>query len=344
MDLPTVWFVAIAVLWTGYFVLEGFDFGVGMLLPVLSRGRDPEQRDAEHRDADRHVVLEAIGPVWDGNEVWLITAIGAMFAAFPAWYAATLSGFYLPVLLVIVALIGRGVALEYRGKVHEPRWRARCDLAIVVGSAVPAFVWGVVLADIVRGVALDADGVVTAGLLDLLNPYALLGGLATLTLFVLHGAVFLALKTDGPVRRRARTAALAFAPVTVTAVAGFTAWTGAAHGPGWPGAVGGVGVVVLLAGVVLVARRREGWAFVATAVTVAAFTATLFGSLYPAVLPSLTDPAFALTVENAAAGPYTLGVLSVVGAVFLPVVIGYQSWSYWVFRRRVTRVLPGPVS
>ena len=202
MDLPTVWFVAIAVLWTGYFVLEGFDFGVGILLPVLGRG--PSAGD---READRRVVINSIGPVWDGNEVWLITALGAMFAAFPAWYAATLSGFYVPVLLIILALIGRGVAFEYRGKVDDPRWRARWDVAIVTGSAVPAFLWGVVFANIVRGVELGANGVVTSDLADLLNPYALLGGLTTLTLFVLHGAVFLALKTDGPVRHRARAVA-----------------------------------------------------------------------------------------------------------------------------------------
>src|SRR3954454_15816485 len=220
MDLPTVWFVAIAVLWTGYFVLEGFDFGVGMLLPVLSRGTDPAEREA-----DRRVVINAIGPVWDGNEVWLITAVGAMFAAFPVWYAAALSGFYLPLLLIILALIGRGVAFEYRGKVDDARWRARWDAAIIAGSAVPAFLWGVVFANIVRGVELGPDGVVTSRLVDLLSPYALLGGLTTLTLFVLHGAVFLALKTDGPVRHRARCVARTAGPVALVALAGFLLWT-----------------------------------------------------------------------------------------------------------------------
>ncbi len=324
MDLPTVWFVAIAVLWTGYFVLEGFDFGVGVLVPVL--GRD---------DTDRRVMINSIGPVWDGNEVWLITALGAMFAAFPVWYAATLSGFYVPVLLIVVALIGRGVAFEYRGKRDDDRWRARWDVAIVVGSAVPAFGWGVVFANMVRGVELGADGVVTSGLLDLLNPYALLGGVATLALFTLHGAVFLALKTDGPVRYRARTAVGAVAPIAVIAASGFLLWT---PGATWTGLLL---AAVLLAGTVLAVRGREGWAFLLTAVTVAAFTATLFRSLYPAVLPSLTDPAFDLTVANAASGPYTLGLLSWIGAAFLPLVIAYQSWSYWVFRRRVTRAHVG---
>jgi cytochrome d ubiquinol oxidase subunit II len=310
MDLPTVWFVAVAVLWTGYFVLEGFDFGVGILLPAMP---------------DRKVALGAIGPVWDGNEVWLITAIGAMFAAFPAWYGATLSGFYLPVLLVVVALIVRGVALEYRAKVHDP---ALCDLGIVAGSAVPAFVWGVVFANMVRGVEIGADGVVRSDLLDLLSPYALLGGLTTLTLFALHGAVFLSLKTDGPVRHRARRAGLQIAPFAVAALTGFLLLTHSGYAA--------LLSVVLLGGVVLLHRGREGWAFVATAVAVAGFTAALFSALFPAVLPSLVNPAFDLTVANAASGPYTLGLLSWVGLVFLPVVIGYQSWSYWVFRRRIT--------
>jgi cytochrome bd ubiquinol oxidase subunit II len=334
VDLPTVWFVAIAVLWTGYFVLEGFDFGVGMLVPVLGRGRDGE--------ADRRVVINAIGPVWDGNEVWLITALGAMFAAFPAWYAGLLSGFYLPVLLILVALILRGVAFEYRGKGPEDvdaarRWRARWDAAIVFGSAVPAFVWGLVFANVVRGVVLGPDGVVRSDLVDLLNPYALVGGLTTLSLFLLHGAVFLALKTDGPVRRRARTVARTAAPVAGVALFAFLMWTLADHGSTATTVVAGIAVTALLAGAALVIRRREGWAFVATAVAVAATTVVLFTALFPAVLPSLTDPAFDLTVANTASAPYTLGILSWIGAVFLPLVILYQSWSYWVFRRRVTR-------
>jgi cytochrome d ubiquinol oxidase subunit II len=329
VDLPTVWFVAIAVLWTGYFVLEGFDFGVGMLMPVLGRGRE--------READRRVVINAIGPVWDGNEVWLITAIGAMFAAFPAWYAGLLSGFYLPLLLVIVALIGRGVAFEYRGKKDDPRWRARWDAAIVFGSAVPAFTWGLVFANVVRGVELGPDGVVRSGLADLLNPYALVGGITTLALFVLHGAVFLALKTDGPVRRRARTAARAAAPAAAAALFAFLMWTETYHGSPATAAVAVVAVGALLTAAVLLARGREGWAFVATAVAIAATTAALFGALFPAVLPSLIDPAFDLTVAGAASAPYTLGILSWIGAGFLPLVVLYQSWSYWVFRRRVTR-------
>jgi cytochrome d ubiquinol oxidase subunit II len=315
MDLPTIWFVAVAVLWTGYFVLEGFDFGVGMLLPTV--GRD---------ENGRRVALGAIGPVWDGNEVWLITAVGAMFAAFPAWYAATLSGFYVPVLLIVVALILRGVGLEYRSKVDDPRW---CDAAVVAGSTVPAFGWGLVFANMLRGVELGADGVVRSSLLDLLSPYALLGGVAMTALFVLHGALFLGLKTDGPVRHRARAAARRAAVVAVPAAGAFAVWTGGML-------AAGVVVTALLAAVAAAARRREGWAFAATALAVAALSVLVFTALYPSILPSRLSPAFDLTVANAASAPYTLGVLSVIGAVFLPLVIAYQSWSYWVFRRRVS--------
>jgi cytochrome d ubiquinol oxidase subunit II len=298
-----------------------------MLLPVLGR----------RSDADRRVVINAIGPVWDGNEVWLITALGAMFAAFPAWYAGVLSGFYVPVLLIIVALIVRGVAFEYRGKVDDPAWRARWDAAIVFGSAVPAFTWGLVFANLVRGVELGPDGVVRSDLVDLLSPYALVGGLATLSLFVLHGAVFLALKTDGPVRYRARAAARAAAPAAGAALFAFLMWTQADHGSPATSLVAAGAVGAVVAGALLVARRREGWAFLATAIAIAATTVVFFGSLFPAVLPSLLDPAYDLTVAGAASRPYTLGILTWIGALFLPLVVLYQSWSYWVFRRRVTR-------
>ncbi|WP_232668381.1 cytochrome d ubiquinol oxidase subunit II [Pseudonocardia sp. TRM90224] len=335
MDLPTVWFVAIAVLWTGYFVLEGFDFGVGMLLPVIGRGK--------HADTDRRVMINSIGPVWDGNEVWLITAVGAMFAAFPAWYAGLLSGFYLPLLLVIVALILRGVAFEYRGKVDDPRWRARWDVAIVAGSTVPAFVWGVVFANVLRGLEIDAAGVVRSDLLDLLNPYALLGGLTTTALFALHGAFFLALKTDGPVRARARKVGRRVAALATGGVFAFLGLTQAATGTSVTAFTAVAAVGALLAGAALAGRRREGWAFVATAASIVAFSVTIFLSLFPAALPSITDPALGLTLAEAASGPYTLGVLSWIGAAFLPLVVLYQSWSYWVFRRRVTRAHVGSV-
>lgn len=192
MDLTTIWFLLVAVLFTGYFILEGFDFGVGMLLPVL--GRD---------DRERRVLINTIGPVWDGNEVWLITAGGAMFAAFPEWYATLFSGFYLPLLLILLALIARGVAFEYRNKRPEASWKRRWDHAIFFGSLLPAVLWGVAFANILRGVPLTADHEYAGGLLNLLNPYALLGGVTTAALFLTHGAVFIALKTVGDVRHRA---------------------------------------------------------------------------------------------------------------------------------------------
>ncbi|MFV2195920.1 cytochrome d ubiquinol oxidase subunit II [Nocardiopsis sp. LOL_012] len=326
MELAVIWFIAIAVLWTGYFVLEGFDFGVGILLPFMGR------RDS----VDRRVAINAIGPVWDANEVWMITAGGAMFAAFPAWYASLFSGFYLPLLVILVALILRAVAFEYRGKRDDPVWRARWDRAIVFGSAAPAFLWGLVFANVVRGVAMDSDHIVTAGLLGLLHPYALLGGVTTLSLFTLHGAVFLTLKTDGPVRARARRAAVGAAWSAVPSGAIFLAWTQIAHGAAWTLPVA-VAAAAALVGAVAAARlRREGLSFTLTAVTVAAASVTLFGSLFPNVLPSTTDPAFSLTVWNASSADYTLTVMSWVAVVFLPLILLYQGWSYWVFRRRVT--------
>ena len=339
MDLPTVWFLAVAVLWTGYLVLEGFDFGVGMLLRAFGRTED-----------DREVALGAIGPVWDGNEVWLIAAVGAMFAAFPAWYAATFSGFYLPVLFVLLALIVRGVGLEYRAKRDDALWRARWDLMIGLGSLVPSFVWGMVLANLVRGLPTrvtepgsGANTVVTASPGDLFNGYAVLGGVLTTALFLLHGAVFLALKTDGPVRYRARRFAVrAVLPVLLVTVA-FLAATLALRDPSWTTPVAwAAGTALAVAGIALL-LGREGWAFTATATAIGGLSVVLFGQLFPELLVSATDPAHTLTVANAASAPYTLTVMSWVAVVFLPLVLGYQAWSYWVFRRRLggERVEPG---
>jgi cytochrome d ubiquinol oxidase subunit II len=317
VSLNDVWFGLIAILWTGYFLLEGFDFGVGVLLPVL--GRD---------ETRRRVLLNTIGPVWDGNEVWLIVAAGATFAAFPEWYAALFSGFYLPLLVILVALIGRGVAFEYRGKVDSARWRRGWDMAIVGGSLVPALLWGVVFGNVVRGLALDAGHHYTGGLVNLFNPYALLGGAATLLLFVTHGAVFLALKTEGDVRESARRLAMWLGAGAVVALSGFLLWTAS-----WGGAA--VAIIALVAALALTRAGRDGWAFTATAVTVVAATATLFLALYPNVLPSTLDPANSLTVSNAAASPYTLKIMTWIALAFTPVVLVYQGWTYWVFRKRI---------
>ena len=329
MTLNDLWFLLIAVLWTGYFVLEGFDFGVGMLLPVL--GRDEARRDA---------MLAAIGPVWDGNEVWLLVAGGATFAAFPEWYAALFSGFYLPLLLILVALILRGVALEYRGKGDTPRWRRRWEVVLVAGSALPALLWGVAFGNIVRGVKLSGEHLYVGSFLDLLNPYALLGGVTTLLLFATHGAVFLALKTDGPLRAGANRLAARLGAATVPAAAGFLLWTQLDRGDaaGW---VAAAAAAVALLGALLANRAgREGWAFLATAITIVAATASLFRALYPDVLPSTVDSTFSLTVTNAASTPYTLKVMTWVAVAFTPIVLLYQGWTYWVFRQRITVATP----
>ncbi|WP_431963703.1 cytochrome d ubiquinol oxidase subunit II [Nocardia sp. bgisy134] len=326
MSLQEFWFVLIGVLFTGYFVLEGFDFGVGMLMPVLGKGSDTRRR----------VVLNTIGPVWDGNEVWLITAAGAMFAAFPEWYASLFSGFYFVLLLILVALILRICAIEYRAKIDDPAWRARCDIGIGIGSWVPALAWGWVFANIVRGVPLDADKQITGSAADLFSPYALLGALTTGLLFLLHGAIFVGLKTGGEVRADAvRLARLLLAP-TALVVAGFGVWTQLAYGAGWTWIPLGVAVLGLAAAAVAVFAERDGWAFTGTTFAIGAATVLLFGSLFPNVLPSTIGDAFHLTIDNASSTPYTLKVMSWAAVIVTPVVLGYQGWTYWVFRKRLT--------
>ena len=332
MHLSDLWFIAIAVLWSGYFVLEGFDFGVGILLPFL--GRD---------DTSKRVMINTIGPVWDGNEVWLLTAGGATFAAFPAWYAAMFSAFYLPLLIILVALIIRGVAFECRGKRDSDRWRRGWDAAVFLGSLVPALLWGVAFGNIVRGLPLDAAGHFTGNFFTFLNPYALLGGVTTLALFTLHGALFLALKTTGRLRARANKTASVTAVAAIVAGAGFLAWTGASYRAS-AGSGTGIASVALsaLAAAGLIGAGfgnragREGAAFTANAIAILAAVASLFTALYPRVLPSTLSPAYSLTTANAASQANTLAVMTVVACIFLPLVLAYQAWTYWVFRKRVT--------
>ncbi|GAB3023134.1 cytochrome c oxidase assembly protein [Nocardioides flavus (ex Wang et al. 2016)] len=325
MELTTVWFALIAVLWVGYFCLEGFDFGVGMLLPVLARN-----------ETERRVMINTIGPVWDGNEVWVLVAGGATFAAFPEWYATLFSGFYLPLLLILVALIVRGLSFEYRHKRDEAEWKARWDLAIIVGSAVPALLWGVAFANIVAGVPIDADKEFTGTLFTLLNPYGLLGGLVTLTLFAAHGAMFVALKTDGDIRHRARDLAVRIGVVAAVLAVLFLVWTQVRTGTATTAVVFAAAALALVGGLVAACAGREGWAFVGTFVTIGLAVAGLFLALFPDVMPSTTDPAFSLTTTNAAATAYTLKVMTWVAVVFTPIVLGYQAWTYWVFRRRIS--------
>ncbi|MFF0814820.1 cytochrome d ubiquinol oxidase subunit II [Rhodococcus sp. NPDC003318] len=332
MGLQELWFILIAVLFVGYFVLEGFDFGVGMLMPVLGRSTN----GSADNDTRRRVVLNTIGPVWDGNEVWLLTAGGALFAAFPEWYATLFSGFYLPLLLILVALIVRVCAIEYRGKIDDARWRARWDWGIIFGSWVPAVLWGVAFANIVRGVAIDENRQVVSGFFDLLNPYALLGGVTTALVFALHGAVFIALKTADEVHEDAVKLASRLSIPAVVVAGAFVLWTQLAYGKGWTWILVGVAAAALLGVVALTAAVREGWAFVLTTVAVIATVTLLFASLYPNVMPSTISDAYSLTIYNASSSPYTLKVMTWAAAIMTPVVLIYQGWTYWVFRQRIS--------
>jgi len=335
--LQTLWFSLIAVLWIGYFILEGFDFGVGTLLPFL--GRD---------NSERHTIIDTIGPVWDGNEVWLLVAGGATFAAFPGWYATLFSGFYLALFVILFALIIRGVAFEYRGKHDSPRWRAWWDRAIFLGSALPALLWGVAFANIVQGVPIDRSGEYTGDFFTLLNPYALFAGITSLALFTLHGAVFLSIRTKGDLVERSRDAARKLSLATAVLVFAFLAWTYvnavSAHDKGIvPGVVPLSAVGLVVAVPFIVRAGRDGLAFTATTLTIGLMTATIFLNLYPRVMVSSTSKAFDLTVWNSSSSHYTLAVMTVVALTLTPVVLVYQGWTYYVFRHRVGGDDLGPI-
>ena len=336
MDLATFWFIVLGVLWTGYFVLEGFDFGVGILLPILGRKRGAVGEAAVDADKRRRVLLNTIGPVWDGNEVWVLTAGGATFAAFPHWYATLFSGFYLPLLLILVALILRNLGFEYRHKRSGAEWKSRWDLAIFWGSLVPAFLWGVALTNIVRGVPIDADMEYTGNLFTLLGLVPILGGLTFVALFVTHGAIFVALKTDGPIRSDSRRIAERMGLVTVVLAVALLLLLGISDGTAASWATTIVAAVALLGALQANRAGREGWAFLGTGVTIALAVATYFLMLFPNVMPSSTNPAWSLTVDNASSSEYTLKVMTVVALIFTPLVLVYQAWTYWIFRKRLT--------
>jgi cytochrome d ubiquinol oxidase subunit II len=334
MELTTVWFSLIAVLWMGYFALEGFDFGVGMLLPVLAKD-----------DTERRVLINTIGPVWDGNEVWLLVAGGATFAAFPEWYATLFSGFYLPLLLILIALIVRGLAFEYRAKREDATWRARWDLAIVIGSFLPALLWGVAFANILRGVPIDADKEYVGGFFNLLNPYALLGGAMTLLLFLTHGAIFISLKTDGRIRHAARDLAQKVGVAAAVVAVAFLLWTQLDTGTVGSAVAFVVAAGALVAGLVAVRAGREGRAFLGTFMAIAIGVAGLFLALFPDVMPTSLDDGLSLTTTNASATAYTLKIMTVVAVIFTPIVLVYQGWTYWVFRKRISvHHIPQPAS
>ena len=332
MDLAYLWFFIVGFLFVGYFVLDGFDFGVGMSLPFL--GKD---------DISRRQIINTIGPVWDLNETWVIVAGACLFAAFPEWYATLFSGFYLALLLILLALILRGVSFEYRHQRDSLSWKRGFDRMIVIGSAVPAFLWGVAVANIVQGVPIDQDMEFTGSLLTLLNPYGLLGGLTTLLLFFTHGVYFVALKTDGQVHTDARVLARRSGILTIVVAALFLVWTVInAAGAGAPAlllviVLSAIAALLLIASWVANARDREGWAFGFGAVTIVAAVLALWFALFPNVMPSSTDPAYNMTIENSSSTDYTLTIMSWAALVFLPLVLLYQGWTYWIFRKRVSR-------
>jgi cytochrome d ubiquinol oxidase subunit II len=331
VGLQQLWFVIIAALFLGFLILEGFDFGVGMLMVPFGMGGegDPEAR--------RRAVLNTIGPVWDGNEVWLITAGAAMFAAFPNWYATAFSSLYLPLLAILFAMIVRIVGIEWRSKIDDPLWRSWADAGIAIGSWLPAILWGVAFAILVRGLPIDAAHRVHSAVGDVLNAYTLLGGLATAALFLFYGAVFSALKTGGTVRDTAFRFARWLSAPAVMLAGGFGLWTQLAYGKPWTWLALGVAVVALLTAVALMlAHRREGWAFFAMTVVIAAVAALLFGALYPNLLPSTLNPDWSVTIYNGSSTGYTLKIMTWASLTLVPLVIAYQGWTYWIFRQRIS--------
>ena len=331
MELSTLWFILIAVLWIGYFVLEGFDFGVGMLLPILGKGKD-----AEETEKRRRLLLTTIGPHWDGNEVWLLTAGGATFAAFPHWYATLFSGFYLPLLLILVALIVRNLGFEYRGKGSTDQWRRNWDHAIIFGSFLPALLWGVAFSNIVNGTPIDAEMEYVGNLFTLLNPLGLIGGLTTLFLFLTHGAIFVSLKTDGRIRQDARLLATKCGLVTAVLAVIFLGWTNLNTGNTISWVLTGLAAVALLAAIGLNIQGREGMAFLGTTLTTLFAVSSLFVALFPDVMPSTLNPEWSLTAAEAASSHYPLVIMTWAAVIFVPIVLAYQAWTYWVFRKRLT--------
>jgi len=330
MDLNIVWFILITVLFVGYFFLEGFDYGVGILLPFL--GKD---------DKSRRMIINTIGPHWDGNEVWLLTAGGAIFAAFPNWYATMFSGFYLALFLMLIGLIMRAMAFEFRSKDEDPAWRSRWDWAIFLGSFIPALLWGVAFANVIKGVPIDQNMNYTGGFFNLLNPYALVGGLAFLTLFTLHGAIFLTLKLSGKLKEEAEKIAKKIWFFTVIFVVLFVVYSIFVtdifvRSCTMPRLLIALAALALIASYFLLNKMRNGWAFIMTSLTILLTTVALFMGLFPRVMVSSTNPEWSLTIYNASSSPYTLQIMTIVAGIFVPIVLLYQGWTYVVFKKRIS--------
>jgi cytochrome d ubiquinol oxidase subunit II len=328
VELNVIWFILLTVLFIGFFFLEGFDYGVGALLPFLGRN-----------DLERRIVINTIGPVWDGNEVWMITAGGAMFAAFPHVYATLFSGFYLALFLMLVALIGRGVAFEFRSKEEYPQWRATWDWMIFFGSLIPAILWGVTVTNLIQGVPIDANKHYVGSFFDLLSPYSLVGGVAFLCVFIFHGAVYLSLKTEDELLARSRRAARVagiFAAVACLSLVGLTYIKTDLFKSAAAGVTLWSAIATFLIAYGLVLLNRLGWAFLFSGITILLTTAAFFLGLFPRLIVSTLNPAWSLTIHNSSSSPYTLKLMTVAAFILVPVVLAYQAWSYWVFRQRIS--------
>ena len=326
MQLHTIWFIIIAILWVGFFVLEGFDFGVGALHMVIGK-----------TETERRVVINTIGPWWDGNEVWLIVAGASMFAAFPGWYATMFSALYLALVVLLVALFGRGVSFEYRGKRESQRWRNGWSWALTIGSILIPLLVGVALGDLLHGLPIDSKHEFTGNFFSLLTGYGLMTGVTMVVLCLLHGATFLALRTTDEIRDRARAAGRAIGPVAIVLNIAWCIWTLVVIGGGTvPQPTQIFGVIAVIFATVLAGTENDGWAFVASGFAIAAAIGQIFIALYPNVMVSSTNHAYNLTVNNAAAGHYGLVVMTVVAALFFPIVLLYQGWSFHVFHKRVS--------
>lgn len=327
-NLNVVWFILLCVLFSGFFLLEGFDYGTGILMPIIGK-----------TDTERRQMINALGPVWDSNQVWMITAGGAMFASFPNVYATLFSGFYLALFLMLVVLIARGIAFEFRSKSANLTWRKTFDACIFIGSLVPALLWGVTVGNLIHGTPIDATMTYTGTFWDLLNPYSILCGLGFVLLFTFHGGLYTSIKTAGPISERARAASLVVGLITMIGcfalfLATF-AWTDMFQ------STFALVAYVVAANLLLVAwiaarMRHTKIGFIFSSLTVIMVTVAYFAGLFPRIMVSSLNPAWSLTIENASSSPYTLALMTVVALVFVPVVLLYKTWTYYTFRNRVS--------
>lgn len=329
MELNVLWFILVTILFIGFFFLEGFDYGVGMLNPIMGKS-----------DEERRIILNTIGPFWDGNEVWLLTAGGAIFAAFPHWYATLFSGFYLALFLVLLTLIIRCVGIEVRSKKESVQWRKTWDNLIGICSLLSAFLWGVAVSNLMTGVPIDGNMHFVGTFFTLLTPFTIFGGIVFVLLFAFHGALFLKLKAGSPlIVNRVQRFADILGYVLLLAV---VIWVIAAlfvtdiYHSLLPLLLVALAAVALIASVILQLRDRQGKSFIASALAIVFVTASVFAGMFPNVMISTLDSAWNLTIYNASSSPYTLKIMTIIALTLVPIVLLYQSWNYYIFRKRVT--------